>query len=90
MNERLITERQVKTGGGEVLVLHYFLLTECLHGKKEFGIEIAEQSSGYTTYAPALHTNIQRVYDLIIKLANGTVTPVGLSDVLADVLADWT
>lgn len=83
--EQLIVTRQILAESGNLLVLQYFLLKEWTPSeKRKFGIMISERNSGEKALAPNLSTSATQVFRLIRRLADCTVTPTALVDVLAD------
>lgn len=85
MVQRLVVTRQIAAENGDLLILQYFLLKEeALSGKRKFGVMIQEQTSGEKTLAPNLGTSATQIFRLIRRLADCTVTPTALVDVLAD------
>ncbi len=74
---------------GERLELSYYLLTEPCEGFDSYGVEV-ELLCGSRKEAAAVGgiTPIgSEILRLIDRLADGTVTPTGLADVLQDILA---
>lgn len=85
MEQRLIVMRQIPTEKGNLLVLQYFLLKEeTPSGKQKFGVMIQERNSGEKAFVPNLNTSVTQIFRLIRRLADCTVTPTALMDVLAD------
>ena len=85
MEQRLVATRQIPAENGNLLVLQYFLLKEGTSSEKQkFGVMILEQSSGEKALVPNLSTSAARVFRLIHRLADCTVTPTTLLDVLTD------
>ena len=85
MEQRLVVTRQIPAENGNLLVLQYFLLKEgASSGKRKFGVMIQERNSGETTLVPNLGTSAVQTFRLIRRLADCTVTPTTLMDVLAD------
>mgnify|MGYP000931167679 CR=1 FL=1 len=85
MEQRLVTTRQIPAENGNLLVLQYFLLEEGPpSGKRKFGVMILERNSGEKALAPNLSTSAAQVFWLIRQLADCTVTPTTLMDVLTD------
>ena len=85
MEQRLVVTRQILAENGDLLVLQYFLLKgETPSGKRKFGVMIRERNSGEKTLVPNLSTSVVQVFRLIRRLADCTVTPTALVDVLAD------
>ena len=85
MEQRLVATRQLLSEGGIFLTLQYFLLNgEVPFQKKKFGVMIQEQNSGERAIVPNLSTSAVQVFQLIRRLADCTVTPTALTDVLAD------
>lgn len=85
MEQRLVTTRQILSENDNLLTLQYFLLKERFpSGKQKFGVMILERNSGEKVLAPNLSASAVQVSQLICRLANHTVTPTSLIDVLAD------
>lgn len=85
MKEFLITTRQTHTEDGYPLMLRYFVLVEKLSDNaNNYGVRISEMERDTFSIAPGLTKNAQRILDLVDTLANGTVTPTGLADAIAD------
>lgn len=85
MEQRLVATRQIPTENGALLVLQYFLLKEgASSGKRKFGVMILERNSCEKALAPNLSTSVVQVFRLIRRLADCTVTPTTLMDVLTD------
>lgn len=85
MEQRLVATRQIPAENGDLLVLQYFLLKgETPSGKRKFGIMIQERNSGEKSLVANLSTSAVQVFCLIRRLADCTVTPTALVDVLAD------
>lgn len=80
--------KKVQSQEGRPLTLSYAILVSGKDDEPErYGVEIVEQGSGESTKAIDLTMNAKRIYVLLDKLSEATVTPVGLMDVLADWLA---
>ena len=85
MEQQLIVTRQIPADSGNLLVLQYFLLKEWTpSGKRKFGVMIQEINSGEKALAPNLSISVVQIFRLIRRLADCTVTPTALTDVLAD------
>lgn len=85
MEQRLVVTRQIPAENGNLLILQYFLLKEeTPSGKRKFGVMIQEQTSGEKMLVPNLGTSAAQILRLIRRLADCTVTPTALVDVLAD------
>ena len=85
MEQRRIVTRQIPAESGNLLVLQYFLLKEWTpSGKQKFGVMIQERNSGEKALAANLSTSAAQIFRLIRRLADCTVTPTALIDVLAD------
>lgn len=70
---------------GTALTLQYAILVEGTSTSPEhYGIKITEAISGESAMATDLTMNDQKTYALAELLAENTVTPTGLMDVLAD------
>ncbi len=80
-----ITTRIVCTEEDCQLALRYAILAEeTPDGLECYGVKITEESAPYGASVSALTMSGQKIYDLIALLANNTVTPAGLMDVVAD------
>ena len=85
LEQRIVATRQILAENGNLLTLQYFLLKERTPFQKEkFGVMIQERSGGEKALAPNLSTSAAQVFQLIRRLADCTVTPTALADVLAD------
>ena len=85
MEQRLIVTRQIAAENGNLLVLQYFLLKDGDPSeKRKFGVMIQERNNGEKALEPNLSTSAARVFRLIRRLADCTVTPTTLLDVLTD------
>lgn len=85
MRELPITTRTAQTEDNHRLMLQYSILVEEMPNSLEhYGVRITEWSTAASASALDLTMSVQKIYDLIETLANGTVTPTGLMDVLAD------
>lgn len=85
MEQRLVAARQILAENGNLLTLQYFLLKERTPFQKEkFGVMIQERNSGEKALAQNLSTSAVQAFQLIRRLADCTVTPTALVDVLAD------
>lgn len=51
---------------------------------EQYGVKIMEKNSGEQAMAFNLTVSGRRIYELMDKLTQGSVTPTGLEDVLAD------
>ena len=85
MEQRLVAARQIPAENGNLLILQYFLLKEGNSSEKQkFGVMIQERNSGEKAFVLSLSTSATQVFRLIHRLADCTVTPTALVDVLAD------
>lgn len=84
MEKYLITTRQEKAGGRNLTLQYYLLSEHAGSGADRFGIMIRAWEEDYTSLAQGISQDGLEVLRLIEKLADGTVTPVGLKDVLLD------
>ena len=85
MEQRLVVTRQIPAEKGNLLILQYFLLKEeTPSGKQKFGVMIQERNSGEKAFVPSLSTSAVQTFRMIRRLADCTVTPTALVDVLAD------
>ena len=85
MEQRLVATRQILSENDNLLTLQYFLLKERSPSRKQkFGAMILERNSGEKALAPNLSTSAVRVFRLIRRLVDCTVTPISLADVLTD------
>lgn len=67
------------------MALEYSILANS--GKCEFeqyGVKVMEKNSGEQAMAFNLTVSTRRVYELMDKLTQGSITPTSLEDVLAD------
>lgn len=78
-----------------IFELEYYLLEsritsdDELNGKKTFGIEIVKKLDGGKVERRSIMNfscNIETVRDLITRLAYNSVTPVGLPDIIDDLI----
>lgn len=85
MRELPITTRAVRTEGTRRLTLQYIILVEeTPEGLEHYGVKVAELETGESASVLKLTTRVPKIYGLVEKLAENTVTPTGLMDVLAD------
>lgn len=85
MRELPITTRTAQAEAGRRLTFQYaILVAETLDGLENYGVKITEMESSTSSVAPGITMNIQKIHELIETLANNTVTPGSLMDVLAD------
>lgn len=85
MREIPYTSKLTYTEDGRPLALDYSILVST--GEQEFeqyGVKIMEKNSGEQAMAFNLTVSGRRIYELMDKLTQGSVTPTGLEDVLAD------
>ena len=81
----LLENRKAQSSAGKNLHLQYFLVIEEFpDGVENYGVQIIELESAAVALAPGITTNAQKVIEFVQILANCTVTPFGLPDVLAD------
>lgn len=84
----LICKRSTRTWLGTALELEYYLLCECVLDDcaERYGVEIVARSDGAVEHAavPDLTMAGTKILRLIEMLADGTVTPTGLYDVVQD------
>ena len=67
------------------MALDYYILVSGGDGEPErYGVKIIEKNSGAQSLDFDLTTDIDRIHDLMDKLSRNSVTPMGVSDVLAD------
>ena len=85
MEQRLVETRQILAENGNLLTLQYFLLKErAPYQKEKLGVMIQERNSGEKSLAANLSTSADQIFRLIRRLADCTVTPTSLADVLTD------
>lgn len=84
MREIPYTEKKVPTEEGKVLSLAYFVMADESLRPIRYGVKIAEANNGDEAQALDLTTSIKTIYELVEKLAQESVTPTGLPDVMAD------
>lgn len=85
MEKRLVVTRQILAKDGSLLVLQYFLLKDQAPSRKrKYGVMIQERNSGEKALASNLSMSAVQVFRLIYRLADCTVTPTSLMDVLID------
>ena len=85
MREIPYTSKLAYAEDGRALALDYSILANS--GKCEFeqyGVKIMEKNSGEQAMAFNLTVSGRRIYELMDKLTQGSVTPTGPEDVLAD------
>ena len=84
MEKYLITTRHELTERRK-LTLQYYLLAEHIGGGTEqFGIMIRAREEDYTALVQGISSDGLEILRLIERLADGTVTPIGLQDILSD------
>lgn len=85
MRELPITTRTIHAEDNRPLTLQYIILVEeTTDGLEHYGVKITEASTAASASASDLTMSVQKIYELVETLANATVTPTGLMDVLAD------
>lgn len=85
MEQRLVATQKIRAENGNLLTLQYFFLKEEMpSGTSRFGVMIRERNSGEKALTPNISTSAVQVFRLIRQLADCTVTPTTLLDVLAD------
>lgn len=85
MRELPITTRTVRTEEDRQLTLQYAIIVEEMpDGLEHYGIKITEESASDSASVSDLTMSVPKIYDLAALLANNTVTPAGLMDVVAD------
>jgi len=85
MREIPYTSKLAYAEDGKPLALDYSILAssdKCTF--EQYGVKITEKNSGEQAMAFNLTTSTRRIYELLDKLTRGSVTPIGLEDVLAD------
>lgn len=85
MREIPYTSKLAYAEDGRALALNYSILANS--GKcelEQYGVKIMEKNSGEQAMAFNLTVSGRRIYELMDKLTQGSVTPTGLEDVLAD------
>ncbi|MCX4373120.1 MAG: DUF6514 family protein [Dysosmobacter sp.] len=86
MKAKLITSPQIARELGPPLSIRYYLLEEASGSGKLYGIKVVEETIRAAAVAPGLTGDKQYAFELIDRLAKGSVIPAGLADVLADLL----
>lgn len=85
MRELPITTCATRMEGSRRITLQYMILVEeTPEGLESYGVKVTELETGESTSALKLTTCVPIIYGLVEKLAEHTVTPIGLMDVLAD------
>lgn len=85
MREIPYTSKLAYTEDGRALALNYSILVSSgKHEFEQYGVKIMEKNSGEQAMAFNLTASGRRIYELMDKLTQGSVTPTGLEDVLAD------
>ena len=89
MERTWLRRERVCSDHGTELLLDYYLLTETDGAPDRYGVQITLHDGAREESAAAADiTSIPaRMRRLIDRMADGTVTPAGLPDVLADLLA---
>ena len=84
MEKYLVTTRQARAGE-RMMTLQYYVLKERMESTvDQFGIMIRSWEESDMAVATGISGDGLEVLELIKKLADGSVTPVSLEDVLAD------
>lgn len=85
MRELPITTRAASMEGSRRITLQYIILVEeTPEGLESYGVKVTELETGESASALKLTTRVPKIYGLVEKLAENTVTPISLMDVLAD------
>lgn len=85
MREWPIKTCTTHTEDGSALTLQYAILVEeTSSGPENYGVKITAVETGASAVAPGITMSDQKIFTLVEKLAENTVTPTGLMDVLAD------
>lgn len=85
MREWPIKACTTHTEDGSPLTLQYAILVEeSPSGPENYGVKIAAMETGASAVAPGITMSDQKICALVNTLAENTVTPTGLMDVLAD------
>ena len=85
MREIPYTSKLAHAEDGKTLALDYSILASTGNCEfEQYGVKITEKNSGEQAMAFNLTTSTRRIYELMDKLTQGSVTPTGLEDVLAD------
>lgn len=86
MGKTRLHEKQLQDENGNWMKLEYFLLLDADEGWTEYGVEVRLRRAAEETW-DAVHrftTRRECICALIDRLAEHTVTPVALRDVLED------
>ena len=83
MREIPYTSKLAYTEDKQPLALDYYILATDSE-PEHYGAKIVEKNSGAQVLAFHLTVCTDRIYDLMDKLVQNSVTPTGLEDVLAD------
>ena len=79
------TSKLAYTEDGKPLALDYYILVNGGGSEPEqYGVKIIEEYSGAQSLDFDLTTDIDRIYGLMEQLSQNSVTPAGVTDVLAD------
>ena len=85
MREIPYTSKLAHAEDGRPLALKYYILVNGGEdGSERYGVKTVEENSGGQPLDFDLTTDLERIYELVDKLSRNSVTPAGVSDVLAD------
>ena len=89
MERTWLRRERVRSARDAELVLDYYLLTEPDGLPARYGVQITMREGGREESAAAADVTSREgvMRGIIGRLADGTVTPAGLPDVLTDLLA---
>ncbi len=85
MQEIKYKEIIAQAENGRPLLLSYLVLSDKSQAPECYGVKVVEERSGEAAQAADLTVDPKRIYALADKLAEHTVTPT----TLADIVADW-
>lgn len=88
MERTWLRRERVRSDRGSMLELDYYLLTETDGTSDHYGLQITLRDGEHEESAAAADITPvgSRILHLIDRLADGTVTPAGLPDVLPELL----
>ena len=84
MEKYLIATRYELTGKRKLTLQYYLLARHMGGGTDQFGIMIRASEEDYTALVQGVSSDGLEILRLIERLADGTVTPIGLQDILLD------
>ncbi len=85
MQEIKYKEIIVQAENGRPLLLSYLVLSDKSQALERYGVKVVEERSGEAAQVADLTVDPKRICALVDKLAEHTVTPT----TLADIVADW-